>query len=349
MMRAKTCHTILTGMVSLLVSLPAAAADRIEAPNWDRDLALQTAVLNIDEAQLDGWFTMLRTGEGARLLGALKAFGDASILAAPARDRQLFLFTTGLAGFPAASVPSKLVEFLEACAPLTLVPHDENVSRGVPLFNIPAAAQGVEHGMQRQIGKLRSAELLRSAPEAWIAAYLSATAPARAGFLDALDNATPRQTSLLGMAALQALGEWPELFRPAARSALATADQAAIEKLIMVGANESLSSLLRSASARLPGEIQAQILLTAIQYAPAENAALAIGILAPGLDVVPEVTESLFDLLEDHALGSAAALALSRHLDPAVRERLRTLAADGSMVAGRARLALELSAEGAVQ
>jgi len=335
--------------VLLFRALPAGAANRIEAPNWDRDLALQTAVLNSNEDQLNEWFKMLRTGEGTKLLRLVGTFGSATQIPAPARDRQLFLFTTGLAGFPAASIPPKIVDFLEAYVPQTLVPHDEDVSHGIPLFNVTAAAQGLKHGMERQRGELRSAELLQTGPDAWIAAYLSATVPARAGFLDALDGATDQQMGELGKTALRSMGEWPELFKPAARAALATADQTAMEKLMIIGRGDGLASMMLAARGQLGRGMQAQLLLAAIQSAPAENAALVIGTLAPGLEAFPEVTESLFDLLEDSALGSSAALALSRHTDPAVRERLGALALEKSAFARRARLALELSSAGTVQ
>jgi hypothetical protein len=90
------------------------------------------------------------------------------------------------------------------------------------------------------------------------------------------------------------------------------------------------------------------VLLSAIESAPAENAAVAIAVLAPGLHEFPEITDALFELLEDDALGSGAALALARHPDPAITRRLEQSGAGKSPGAQRARMALEVSREAAL-
>jgi hypothetical protein len=330
----------------LCSSLPASAENRLPAPNWDRELAIQTAAMGQDEQQLNSWFGMLRSGRSAELLRAIREYCVSPQVSAPVRERQLFLLTQGLSDFPADMIPSDLLDVLEAYPPETLVPHAEDASIAVPLFNVPAAATGVRHGIERQSGQLRSAQLLSSGPRAWIQGYLAASAPARAGFREGLEGASGQQMEALKQSTLQDLDDQPELFAVAAAAALATADRAAIEHLALHGRNAYLAPMLRSATSRLSQDQQAGILLAAIESAPAENAALAIAVLAPGLNALPAVTDSLFDLLEDPALGSAAALALSRHPEPEVRQRLSRIAEGGDAVAKRVRMVSELSAEG---
>jgi len=299
--------------------------------------------MGLDEVQLNTWFGMLRSGRRTELLNAIEAFGTSLRISAPVREKQLFLFTQGLADFPPAAVPSELLEFLAAYSPQTLVPHTENVSVAVPLFNVPAAALGVLHGMQRQRGELRSLRQLENSPDAWIRGYLAASGQARAGFLEGLEGATADEIESLKQASLRELPEHPELFAAAAATALWSNDLAALERIVTRSRSSDLAPVLRTASGTLAASAQARLLLTAVESAPAENAALAIGLLAPSLRSTAEVTETLFDLLAHPVLGSAAALALAGHPDPGVRQRLGNLAGEKGTAARRAHLALDLS------
>lgn len=331
--------------VMLCFSLPASAEHRLPAPNWDRELAMQTAAMGQDRHQLNDWFGMLRSGRSAELLLAIKEYSVSRQVSSPVRERQLFLFTQRLAGFSADMIPPGLLDLLEEYTPQTLIPHEENVSIAVPLFNVPAAATGVRHGIERQFGQARSAQLLASKPTAWIQGYLAASATARAGFRDGLEDASGQQIETLKQSALQGLNNHPELFAIAAAGALASADRAAIDYLVLHGRDARLAPMLRSAAGQFSEDQQALMLLSAIESAPAENSALAIAVLAPGLHALPAVTESLFDLLEDPALGSAAALALSRHPDPAVRKRLYSIAEGFDAAAKHVRPVLDLLTE----
>jgi hypothetical protein len=199
------------------------------------------------------------------------------------------------------------------------------------------------HGIDRQRGEVRSAQLLETNPDAWIPGYLAASIPARAGFVAALDGASVQQMEILKQSALQELREQPELFAVAATAALVTADQAALDYLVTHVRGAELAPMLRSAAGQLSEDEQVILLLTAVESAPVENAALAIALLAPGLHAAPEVTDRMFDLLENPALGSAAALTLARHPDPEVRQRLGGLTEGNGAAAKRARLALDLS------
>jgi len=346
-----TVTTIQAGLLLLTMlglSFPAVAENRLPVPNWDRELAMETAAMGFDEQRLNTWFRMLRSGSRAELLRAVEAFGASNQVSAPAREKQLFLFTQGLGGFPEPAIPTGLLQFLASYSPQTLVPHAEDVSLAVPLFNIPAAALGVMHGMERQHGELWSVQQLALAPEAWIQGYLAASAQARAGFLEGLNGASDEQLERLGKASLQAFREHPELFVVAATASLRSADLEALEHLVVESRSSYLAPFLRSAAGTLADSERALLLLTAIESAPADNAALAIGLLAPSLRAIPEVTQSLFDLLGDPQLGSAAAMALAVHPDPSVRQMLGSLAGEEGTAARRARLALDpsMGAEG---
>jgi hypothetical protein len=111
------------------------------------------------------------------------------------------------------------------------------------------------------------------------------------------------------------------------------------------GRGPELASILRDSLAGLSLPDQALLLLFCLTSAPAENAALAIAVLAPGLQDNEGVTASLLDLLEDPALGASAALALAHYSDPGVRQDLKEIAAGEGPQSGRAQLALEISAE----
>jgi len=325
----------------LVLSLPAAADNRLPVPNWDRELAMETAAMGFDGQQLNTWFGMLRSGRRTELLHAIEAFGASHQVSAPAREKQLFLFTQGLADFPEPAIPSELLKFLARYSPQTLVPHTEDVSLAVPLFNVPAAALGVMHGIERQHGELWSVRQLALAPETWIQGYLAASTQSRAGFLEGLEGASDHQLERLEQASLKAFRKHPELFVVAATTALRSADLQTLERLVIESRSPYLAPVLRSAAGTLADSELARLLLAAIESAPAENAALAIGLLAPSLRAIPEVTQSLFDLLDDAQLGSAAALALAAHPDPGVRQMLGRLAGEEGTAALRARLALD--------
>ena len=90
-------------------------------------------------------------------------------------------------------------------------------------------------------------------------------------------------------------------------AALAARDATAIEYIMHYGHGPELAPMLRAAASTLSGSDQALVLLAAMDSAPAENAALAIALLAPGLHGIPQVTDSLFDTLLPHPARRPAA------------------------------------------
>ncbi|MGH8034937.1 MAG: hypothetical protein ACREO9_06920, partial [Lysobacterales bacterium] len=239
----------------------------------------------------------------------------------------------------------------------TWVPHEEDMSGAVPLFNIPAAVEGVRHGMQFRQAEARAAQLLTSmtarntdsAADQWLEAYLSGSAAERRGFLNALQFASPLQLRQLGQSAQSHVAERAELVAVAGRAALALHDRATLEQILQSGHGPALANILRDSTERLQPLDQALLLLHAIENAPAENASLAIALLAPGLQNNTAVTDSLFDLLEDSALGASAALALSRYSNAGVQQRLRKLAGGDSPESKRVRLAIDMAATGTLE
>ena len=339
---------VFAASLGLLLSVPAhAAGTTLPRPNWDRELALQTARMAADDTALREWFRLLRQGQAAELTRFVKDFSTSASPSAPAREKRLYEFTLGLGNFAVSQLPAELVDFLASYTPQTLVAHEENASSAVPLFNIPAVAQGLKNREQRQQAETRSGELLQRQPAQWLRAFLAATPVQRRGFMDSLDTAPAPQLKAVGELALQQLPASPELLAVAGQAAIASADREALQiALRQPGQSEELADILRATDRRFGERDRALVLLTVIESALPENAALAIALLTPGLSRVAEVTDTLFDLLEDSALGASAALALASHPDPAVALRLREMARLADPASARARMALELAGSG---
>ncbi|HLF30889.1 MAG TPA: hypothetical protein VI566_07660 [Xanthomonadales bacterium] len=361
----------LTGLLSIALCLAAGAAlaldasteeaataaQRLPVPNWDRELALQTAVLGADEARLQHWYGLARSGETAALFQSVADFSRATGVSAPVREQQLFLFVQGLADFSPELMPLEVLDYLATWPVQTWVAHEESVASAVPLFNIPAAVAGLRHAVEFQQAERRAAKLLATladkdaerAADLWLEAYLAGSASEQKGFYSALDDATPGQLEQLGKMAREGMATQAGLVAVAGRAALAAQDREALQQILQTARGPGLAPILRNSVEILPALERAVLLLNAAETAPAENTALAIALLAPGLQQNQQVTESLFDLLADPALGASAGLALSHYTSATVRQRLLELAAGGDLAAKRARLALAAQPSGAGQ
>jgi hypothetical protein len=320
---------------------PLDAANALPRPNWDRALAQQTAELGVDSQRVGRWLEQVRAGDFVTLAHSLRDFAAAPAPSPPAREWTVLQFTLQLAELPDVTVPAALLEQLENWPLQTFVPHEESGALAVPLFNIPAAARGVRHALNRRAGRER-ASLLEHDTGAWLEAFRQSNQSARAGFLDALDHAPAARRRAIAAAALGAAAADPDMAAVAARSVLALDTADAVLELLVRGSGDSLAAVLRESALRFPADQRALLLLGAITHAPAEQASLAIAVLAPGLEGQAAVTASLLDLLADPELGASAALALSRHRDGAVATRLQEIAAAEGAAAGRAGMALSL-------
>ena len=342
MPRSTSSRLLLCAVVSVL-SLPVLAQDKsnFKRPNWDRALALQTAAMGDSGAQRDEWFRALREGNYESLLQSIKRFSAAGELASPVREQQLFLFTVALADFPAEQVPARLLEFLANYSPQTLVAHEESENNAVALFNIPAAARGVQYALARQQGETHAAALLAAPADRWIGQFLAASPAARAGFLDALEFASGAELAGLDRKVQGLLSDQPGLTTVAARTALAAADISSMSHVLESGSGPAVAAMLRAVAGTLRTHDRAELLLASIESAPAQNAALAIALLTPGLQGLPQVISTLFDLLGDPELGSAAALALARFDEAGIRSQLLLLSGSEGLAAKRARMAMQ--------
>lgn len=325
----------------------------IPAPNWDRELAMQTAAMGADESRLQHWFSLARGGLRDPLLSAIREFGQTASLSSPVREYALWRFVQGLADFPPALLPEEVLEYLATRPLQTWVSHEESADTAVPLFNIPAAVKGLRNSADAQVAESRAIQTLAGISAhtggvkagQWIEAYIAGTEPERRGYLNALTDITMEQAEQLGAAAQGRMAENAALVAVAGRSALANQDREALEQILHTGRGPEVARILRASRMSLSRPDQVLLLLDCMQSAPAENAALAIALLAPDLQDNQDVTASLFDLLEDPALGSSAALALAQYPDPAVRQSLKEIAAREGPASARARLAMALYAE----
>jgi hypothetical protein len=318
-------------------------------PNWDRVLALQSATLGDYDLQRQEWLRQLHAGDYGSVMQSITQFSAANELSSPAREQQLFLFTVALADFSAEQIPAPLLEFLASYSPQTLVAHEESDNTAVALFNIPAAAKGVQYEFSRRQAEAHAASMLAGPAEDWISNYLDASPAGRAGFLAALDFASREQLSAIDGNVRDLVGGEPELTAVAGRTALAMSDVQSMRQVLVLGSGSDVTSMLRSAAAKLSSDDRAELLLVSIESAPPQNAALAIALLSPGLQAEPAVTSTLFDLLEDPQLGSAAALALARFDEAGIRSQLLLLSGSEGLAATRARVAIKLLESAAIQ
>jgi hypothetical protein len=350
-MPLKTSVSLFLCALTPALFAPALAQDKngLARPNWDRVLALQSAALGDHDLHRQEWLRQLRSGDYEAVLQSIKQFSAANEPSAPAREQQLFLFATALADFPAEQVPAPLLEFLASYSPQTLVAHEESVNHAVALFNIPAAARGVRTEFTRQRAESHAAAMLTGPAEIWIGDYLDASPDARAGFLAALDLAPDAQLRELGRTARGLLADEPDLTGVAGHSALAMSDVQSMRHVLELGGGSDVTSMLRSAAGALSNDDRAELLLASIESAPPQNAALAIALLSPGLQAVPQITGALFDLLDDPQIGSAAALALARFDESGIRSQLLQLSGSTGPAATRARMAVNLMESEAMQ
>ena len=313
-------------LLCLLSWQSAHAQSAMQKPNWDRALAVASARSVNPGPVLKNLYQMARTGNNRKLLDSLSALGQNRNWSVPAREYVLWTFTIGLSDMEASTVNREVLEYLSMYESRTLVPHDDLEGVGVALFNIRAAAAGVQNSWRRQLAANRAEFLLQSDSRRWIEAYLNADKVERRGFADALDFASDVQLSALGQSALERLPSDPALTVIAGKSALILADPELLQKTVVRGQGPDLHHILKAASLNLDAEDSRELLYNVIRSGPEKNAGLAIAQLAPGLLDVPDVREKMFKLLDNLELGTSAALVLGSSSNPEVRSRLENVA-----------------------
>jgi hypothetical protein len=323
---------------------------RLPPPNWDRHQAILAAQsINLDD-DVEILFGRAARGEGQSLLSDLELLGRQA--GAPAHESALMQFTQKLHALPSGSVQNELMDWLKSRQAETLIAHDDHPSIGVPMFNIPAAAHGVENGWLQQDSRFEAGHLLRTEPAGLVRAFNQATErPVRAGYLASLDDASFEQLQSVLETALPNLEDTPQLTGLAGKSALLSGDLAALETTLIHGSGDGLTHTMQAAARTLSVSESEHLLTNILQSAPPATAAMAIAELATDERGVVRFEGLLLDLLGEPATGAAAALALSRSQNPDTRAEIEAMAlsADGSLASKRAKLVLQLSNAGVLR
>ena len=171
----------------------------------------------INSARIDvavstiGNISTLADAEGT--LERLNELENRADWALPVREAVLYRFTRSLADFPRDAVAIEIMQHLQDYRARTLVPHEEHRDSHVPLFNIRAAAGGVENTWIRAEARAQAMQLLDD-PADFVGLYLqSPSAPQRYGHIDALQMARLTHVGAVQDAALAQLAEQTSLSR----------------------------------------------------------------------------------------------------------------------------------------
>jgi hypothetical protein len=347
---------LLTGaVVALLALLPAGLAaqsgDPVPTTRWDRNSASR-ALNDVDiEPVVDQLHQLTITGADTVLVESLEAVRLRPDWPEPARDLAILEYTRTLAALPADNVPPSVISYLRAYPTMTLVPHEDHPTGRVPLFNVRAAAAGLQHQWLREEALLEGQALLRSNPRALADAFSVEDAPSvHAGYLEALEQATPGELMALSADVRTRLQDTPKLTPLAGRAALLTRDVPALEATLRHGAGDAVHRLLQDAASVLSRDARLDLFASTLGTGRRDSASLAIATLYPALAGHPVADEALLARLGDPTLGAGAALALAQSPSLTTRQALEALAVTSDRPASRrARLALQLLDEGLLE
>ncbi|MEM1411097.1 MAG: hypothetical protein AAGH19_01980 [Pseudomonadota bacterium] len=335
------------GMLALIPLLAIAETPPPDPDRWTRELASIAIGRTELGPTVRALYDLTLVQDEAGLLELLETTRQRPDWLAPARDAAIFQYTRSLARLPADAVPTVALDYLRRFEPQTMVPHHDHPYSRVPLLNIRAAAQGLEHGWLRQEAALEGLALLAQSPGGLIDAYLIETHPAiRAGYLDALAQVHPARAAQVSRASLERFEQAPELSRLAGEAALLAGDLATLQAVMTKGSGPGLAQIISGAAAQ-QSDAALTLLQSALNSGAAEPAALAIAQLYPVVAGIPDAEAALLTRLGDAQLGSAAALALAQSPSRDTQQALEALAASTDRPAARrARLALDLQAQG---
>lgn len=316
---------------------------------WDRSAAIKS----VDRAQvmesLKPLYEMARSGKDATLITALSGIAKNQDMPDPTRDYLLYKFTLGLGDLDAGAVSPKVIEWLSRYEPATWVAHDHHPRMAVPIFNVRAAAQGVNNGWERQKAERFARQVLSEQPERFISEYLAAGAAGKRGFIDAIDGIAPEQSAELSRAALEKLTSLPGLTHVATRAAMEAGDIKLLKSAIDLGEGPGLTRALREAAAEFTADETAELLKYTMQTESSGKAALAMALLAPGALDQPAVQNLMFDALSSKSLGASAALVLGSSTNPVIQSRLEQVASAGEgLQKQRAQMAVSFEPAGRV-
>ncbi len=325
-----------TLLLAVWVVNAATAQQRASVAQWDRagaQAAIQTVNVGLEAGKI-------------RDLDSLKAVEQRNDWPLPAREASIYEFTRSLAVRPRDDVAPDVMRYLLNYQSRVLVPHEDHAGAALPLFNIRAAATGVENGWIRDESAASARLLLTTDPHQFVPGYFQATNPnQQSGYLDALQNADLVQVQAIQSTAL----DWPEgspaLTQLLAVTAVITTEPVATKRLLLDGRGASLAPALVALANHMSTADTANMLQFAINQAPARNAALAIAAWWPALKHDESTRQLLLARLGHPTLGAAAALALAQDPDILTIRQLQLTAAGNSMASQRAQLALNISRE----
>jgi hypothetical protein len=356
MVRLDMKQMLLAGaLVSTLAVLPPGLAAQAPEPPpatpWDRSSAAR-ALSGVDiDPVVDQLHQLTLTGADTLLFESLEAVRLRPDWPEPARDLAILEYARTLAALPADNVPRSVMSYLRAYPAMTLVPHEDHPQGRVPLFNVRAAAAGLEHQWLREEALLEGQALLRSNPRALADAFTIEDAPpVHAGYLQALEQATPDELLALSADVRTRLQDAPKLTPLAGRAALLARDFGTLEATLRHGEGDAVHRLLQDAASVLSRDERLDLFANTLGTGHRDSANLAIATLYPALAGHPVADEALLARLGDPTLGAGAALALAQSPSLATRQALEALATTADRPASRrARLALQLLDEGLLE
>lgn len=329
---------------------PMQAQDQSSTVLWERSSAM-AAVRSVDiDAAVYELGNLSELADANATLNRLEALENRSDWPLPAREAAIYRFTQSLAALPRGTVSPMVMRHLQNYQAGTMVAHEEHINAAVPLFNIRAAAAGVEHSWQRREFVFEGESLIQSDPQALLDAYINAANHnQRFAYIDVLRNAKLADVIAIQDSALQILAETPVLTTLVAAAVVRTTDLYAIQQWLSEAQGAGISSALVDIAGNLPVAEIADLLKFAVEQTPVANASMAIANWSPFVRYQTGVRDLLIDLLENPDLGSSAALALAHYSDIQTIWILKDAAYGDGVAARHAQMALDLNRDRLVE
>ena len=337
----KSSTVILLAATAIVAVAARADNPAAHAPTWTQSEVAAVMVQVDTQPELRALDRLARAGDTAAVLARIAQVQARSDWPAPARESVLFNFTQALSDLPPGTLDARVIDRLSAIRPEVRLPHPDDDRLGVPMFNIPAAAAGTATEWRRRAASRDAATLLAGDTDDWIDGFLAGDRVERSGFLDALDTAADVRLRDLAVTLGPRLGSEPGLAAAAAWAGILLRDGPLFAQALDGEPPAGLAEFVRRAAGAFD-PVQARRTAAALATsAPASTTAVVLAAWAPLLLQDADGAEFLFALLEDEDLGLAAALALARNGDAAMRARLATVAAGAAdRPAQRAAIAL---------
>ncbi|HMB60631.1 MAG TPA: hypothetical protein VKN35_12025, partial [Xanthomonadales bacterium] len=256
--------------------------ENLKSPNWDRHLALGAVSMPDVRREASRMIDLTLTGSESELLDEMNELATMSGWAQPEAEAVIYEFIRQLRPLPPYSVNQAVVDFVVNYQPQVLVPHEESMSMGVPLFPIRAAAAGLVNQWTREQAEMDARILLVKRPSELLAAYADSADPNnRAGIESSLADADPAHLDYLLQLGLPLLAEYPGLTSLLGKAAIVTGNVQSISEVIALGSGYQVVDLSRSLKQGFSSDELAFVLLETLESAPQSNASVVLAELAP--------------------------------------------------------------------